>query len=353
MAPRRKPRTNSKNEEIESDADNETSQEKNTKKLRKSESEDETKPMKTRTTRRIRKIESDSEEEEQPKKKRGRKPKKIESESEEEEQPKNKRGRKPKKAESESDDEYTPTETNESIKPAPKKCRRLKSDLIDESFTSEPDDDSKKPPRPKPQRKPRAPKKPKKPKTIDGFTKDDSIKEGINDLMALPIELIQQELIKRNYHTGMVNSMPKWYLVSLLREETDEYRYSYRFRCASKPIFEDDAQTLLKANEHNEEETKNEPNTDFSVDPEEFKDKTTDSFDIYEDAVPRKRFKRRIYDPNQLNKNGMREMDYMALADQGVPYDVLDNLDPNLITAINADFKANKSVSEIIYTHIP
>jgi hypothetical protein len=44
------------------------------------------------------------------------------------------------------------------------------------------------------------------------------IPEGVNDLMTLPREVIEQELIRRGYHPGVLTKLPFNYCVFLLRE---------------------------------------------------------------------------------------------------------------------------------------
>lgn len=68
--------------------------------------------------------------------------------------------------------------------------------------------------------KPKEMKDPKKPPLLDeDMEKSEKIIEGANDLMHLPIEVLQEELIKRNYYPKMVKKFNKNYCVALLREE--------------------------------------------------------------------------------------------------------------------------------------
>ncbi|OHT12291.1 hypothetical protein TRFO_17987 [Tritrichomonas foetus] len=76
---------------------------------------------------------------------------------------------------------------------------------------------------------PRKKKQPEKPPSED---EEDSapIAEGMNDLMRLPIETIQEELIRRGYHPGMIRKFPQNYLVAILREETNTNTQTKKFK---------------------------------------------------------------------------------------------------------------------------
>ncbi|KAH0791610.1 hypothetical protein GPJ56_004457 [Histomonas meleagridis] len=190
--------------------------------------------------------------------------------------------------------------------------------------------------------------KPKKPIPIEDFKKDESVKDGINDLMSLPVELIQKELIKRNYHQGMVDAMPKWFLVGVLRNET-------QFERNKKPIFDDDAQTLLnQEEEHKEEETQNEPNTDFSVDPNEFINPEQEQKP--QTNIPHFHMfgmSKKYADVPPVSNNGMKRDHIYELLEYGISLSVITNLPQQVAQAITADFNANKPVPQIIITHIP
>lgn len=54
--------------------------------------------------------------------------------------------------------------------------------------------------------------------TKEEGNEEDNINEGANDLMNLPIEVLRDELKKRGYHPGIVDTMEKWFLASTLRE---------------------------------------------------------------------------------------------------------------------------------------
>jgi hypothetical protein len=75
------------------------------------------------------------------------------------------------------------------------------------------------------------------------------IEEGINDLMNLPESVIQNELIKRNFHPGIVRTLDFRYCVYLLRECQGQMRpqqkrvsgitsmRSSKLRTTKSPIF--------------------------------------------------------------------------------------------------------------------
>jgi hypothetical protein len=52
----------------------------------------------------------------------------------------------------------------------------------------------------------------------------DSIEEGINDLMSLEPSVIQNALIERGYHPGIVRALDHNYCVFILRECQDNIR---------------------------------------------------------------------------------------------------------------------------------
>lgn len=61
-------------------------------------------------------------------------------------------------------------------------------------------------------------------------TSNEIIKEGANDLMHLPIEVIQEELIKRGYYPKMIKKFNQQYLVSILRNEASQVHETRRNR---------------------------------------------------------------------------------------------------------------------------
>ena len=67
-------------------------------------------------------------------------------------------------------------------------------------------------------------------KSDDTSTSNEIIKEGANDLMHLPIEVIQEELIKRGYYPKMIKKFNQQYLVSILRDETSQVHETRRNR---------------------------------------------------------------------------------------------------------------------------
>lgn len=111
---------------------------------------------------------------------------------------------------------------------------------------------------------------------------DDGIKEGINDLMNLPIELIRKELIHRKFQKTVVNHLPQKILVSMLRDSSKGKSYAGQssFRSfygnngflgssycerTSKPIFSEDAETLLNQESQHDLDTQ-ESQTDNQAD---------------------------------------------------------------------------------------
>lgn len=50
---------------------------------------------------------------------------------------------------------------------------------------------------------------------------EEEVKDGINDLMNLPKELIEMELIKRKYYPPVVKRTPHWYNASILRDSSE------------------------------------------------------------------------------------------------------------------------------------
>lgn len=115
------------------------------------------------------------------------------------------------------------------------------------------------------------------------------IKNGINDLTNLPIELLRMELIQRGYEEGVINRLDKWYLVSMLRETAFNHFnyfsfYSSRFGLNSwerndgpmEKIFENDPETERKRLEEQrlkkEKELEDEENAfeDSSINPDDF-----------------------------------------------------------------------------------
>lgn len=128
--------------------------------------------------------------------------------------------------------------------------------------------------------------------TNDANTNEDfdvEIKNGINDLTNLPIELLRMELVQRGYHEGVINRLDKWYLVSMLRETAFNH-FNYFSFCSSRfglnswerndgpmeKIFENDPETERKRLEEQrlkkEKEKEDEKNTfeDICINPDEF-----------------------------------------------------------------------------------
>ncbi|OHT10516.1 hypothetical protein TRFO_20192 [Tritrichomonas foetus] len=100
------------------------------------------------------------------------------------------------------------------------------------------------------------------------------IKNGINDLTNLPIDLLQMELIKRGYHPGVIKRLDQWYLVSILREtQFEHYNYFARFESAHSKIFNDDAEEekkRLMKEQQAREKFGEDGDIDSHIDPTEF-----------------------------------------------------------------------------------
>lgn len=123
----------------------------------------------------------------------------------------------------------------------PRKKKSIKKPISDESDDSdsfkEPDEEPE--PKKKQVRKRNTKKKeiekededneePKEDENIELTISTEGIKEGANDLMNLPIEVIQEELIKRNYYPKVIKHFPKNILVSMLREESKQVHETKR-----------------------------------------------------------------------------------------------------------------------------
>ena len=112
---------------------------------------------------------------------------------------------------------------------------------------------------------------------------DSNIKDGINDLMNLPIETLRDELKKRNFHPGVVDKMEKWFLASMLRDEAIDNRthVSYGMRehgGMSGPIF--------SHNEKKEEEEESNEKQDEKSEKEEPAFNPNDFVESEEDQFP-------------------------------------------------------------------
>lgn len=203
----------------------------------------------------------------------------------------NKRGRKRKSQQTEDDKNVQQISTNEeedTITNAPKKRGRKKkikddssSDLNSNPSNPNTDIDNAK--------RTNKRRKIKKEEIDDTQDTDTDIKNGINDLTNLPIELLRMELVQRGYHEGVINRLDKWYLVSMLRETAFNH-FNYFSFCHSRfglnswdqndgpmeKIFENDPETERKRLEEQrlkkEEKEKEEENVfdDNSIDPNEF-----------------------------------------------------------------------------------
>lgn len=100
--------------------------------------------------------------------------------------------------------------------------------------------------------------------------------EGTNDLIGLPIELLQKELIKRGYKKKVIEKLPKWYLVALLHELEDFFDNGNNFNGKKIPktrIFTDSPENEInKLDEEimkmNKKENQNGSSDNFSDYPQ-------------------------------------------------------------------------------------
>ena len=114
----------------------------------------------------------------------------------------------------------------------PRKRKAVKKPSSDESDSDPIQDDVDDSPKPAPKKSEKKEAENDNEEKGESNDSNDTIIEGANDLMHLPIEVIQDELIKRNYYPKMIK-WPKFtqqYLVSMLIDETSQIRETRRNR---------------------------------------------------------------------------------------------------------------------------
>jgi len=209
----------------------------------------------------------------------------------------------------------------------------------------------------------------KKTANEDVITEEQQITEGINDLMNIPIEHIQKELKKRGYHPQIVDRMPQWYLVSMLRESVSNsmrmrprmyYRSMGRNRShsdnAQGPIFSEES-IKEKPEQDIEEATIDAPpqETEEQFDPSAYKEETSNPFVKKSSMFGFQQAQQIPLKPWKMHYSHRFSIEYF------VPEEILDNLplheQQQIAQSLSNSYRFSGnptkiSISEIIEKHV-
>ena len=185
------------------------------------------------------------------------------------------------------------------------------------------------------------------------------VKEGLNDLMNLPIETLRNELKRRNFYPGIVDKMDKWFLASMLRDDVTSYQVLLTKIAhggeASAPIFSQNDKNKEKEEDTNQDEEKTDEEQHF--DPNIFTegdDPIPTSSLINENATtispviyPRKQIIRKNYKPSVWSHPRLH-----SRLDMLVPIEVLESLPQETQQKIQQDIQNGRDFDDIVAQYL-